>query len=125
MTTIKDIWAVMKSMYPHAFKEYGPVGGPVFRYWEADLDGADLNAAFVALRTRASEFPPSLPEFKAMCGLLLAIPQSNEAMREFAIANGFGDAYDSETWKQYRSRIDHAVEQHNLLNERKSLPRLT
>lgn len=108
--TLTDLWAVMKSMYPHAFKEFGPVGGPVFRYWETDLAGVDLEIGFRALRVRTSEFPPSLPEFKRMCGQLSLLPENDEDMRRWAMENGYGDARPMESWKQYRARIKAVAE---------------
>lgn len=109
MTKLKDIWAVMKAMYPHAFKEYGPVDGPVYRYWLTELAEANIDLGFAGLQNRASEFPPSLPEFKQMCRMLDALPRNDEDMRRWAIENGYGDARPRESWQQYRARLEASV----------------
>lgn len=110
MTDMKTIWGLMKSMWPHQFKEYGPVDGPVFRVWNAEVGGANLDAGLAALRVSTSHFPPSLPEFKQMCGALPSLPKNDEEMRQWAIANGYGDARPMESWQQYRARIEAAID---------------
>ncbi|KAA9133477.1 hypothetical protein F3N42_03755 [Marinihelvus fidelis] len=67
MIELRELWAVMKTMYPHAFKEYGGVDGPTFRYWERELKNYNLAAGYQSLQQRSSEFPPTLPEFKQLC----------------------------------------------------------
>lgn len=109
MTNMKTIWALMKSMWPHPFKEYGPADGPVFKVWQAELSGANLDAGLAALRSSTSQFPPGLPEFKQMCQMLDALPRNDEDMRRWAIENGYGDARPMESWQQYRARIEATV----------------
>ena len=108
--TLREIWMVLKSMYPHSFKEYGPVDGPVYKYWQSELEGVDLRPGYKALQTSTSTWPPSLPEFKQMCGTLTALPKNDEDMRKWALANGLGDAKPTESWQQYRARLEAVIE---------------
>ena len=122
---LHTIWGVMKAMYPHSFKEYGPVDGPVFRYWLADLDGADLVRGHMALRARTNDFPPNLPEFRKMCGALMELPENDEEMRRYAIAEGYGDAQPGESWPQYRARIKSVLERQTTNNLKQLTGRTT
>lgn len=109
MTDLKTIWAMMKATWPHQFKEYGPANGPVFNVWASELREANLDAGLAALRVTTAHFPPSLPEFKQMCGALPSLPKNDQDMQQWAIAHGYGDARPQESWKQYRDRIEAAV----------------
>lgn len=109
MADMTQIWALMKSMWPHPFKEYGPVNGPVFNVWLSELRGADLGTGLTALRVCTDDFPPSLPKFKKMCGLLLEVPKGNDEMMNFALQHNLTMPHSGESWKGYRKRLQRAV----------------
>lgn len=108
--TLKEIWMVMKAMYPHGFKEYGPVNGPVYAYWSSELAGEDMANGYAALKVRRDKFPPSLPEFKDLCGLLPSLPGDDNQLMGFAERHGLPAPGYMETSVAYRKRLEKALQ---------------
>lgn len=119
MSSMTEVWMLLKCMYPNAMDRYGDVDGGIFRFWEQEVLPEQIAAGVSALRNRTSPFPPSLPEFKTMCGALHELPKNDEEMRQWAIANGYGDARGTESWAQYRGRVESA---HNRASSPTALP---